>query len=173
MATCREGVFRRYKGGVTSRAECAAARPTTERLDLLGMAVLAISDQGVDPIIGDAEVRALGVETGMALRIHASGGLLAGFSPLTRDATSAVPAPNEGAEARRQAGQSSGERGFSKRGSLLRSLPVVLDGAGPRWGQLRAHSSAREKKSMNTSRNTWTFMKHSLYLKWGGGTVSF
>jgi hypothetical protein len=65
--------FQAVQGGVTSRAECAAARLTTERLDLLGMAVLAISDQGVDSIIGDAEVRALGVQTGMALRIHASG----------------------------------------------------------------------------------------------------
>ena len=42
------------------------------------------SDQSVDEGIGDPAVGALRVGTGKALGVHASGALLAGFSPRSR-----------------------------------------------------------------------------------------
>ena len=83
--------------------------------------------------IGNPVVGALVIGTGETLGVHASGVLPAGFSPQTRDATSAGTGPpsDQGAEARRQAGQSSGLRGFRRWWRLLRSLLAALAGAGP------------------------------------------
>jgi hypothetical protein len=65
--------FQTVQGGVTSSTERGAASRTSERLDLLGMAMLAISDEGVDLSIGDAEVRTLLVGTSEALGVHSLG----------------------------------------------------------------------------------------------------
>ena len=56
-----------------SSAERGVASLTTERLDVLGLAMLAIPDEGVDVSIGDAEVRTLMVGTGEALGVHPLG----------------------------------------------------------------------------------------------------
>jgi hypothetical protein len=118
---------------VPSSTERGAAGRTSKGLDALGTAMLAIPNQRVDPIISDAEVRALLVRTGEALGLYPSGELLGGFSPHSRDVTSrgAGPPPDEAVEPRRQAGQSTGQRGLSRRWSLLRILAAALDGAGP------------------------------------------
>ncbi len=47
-------------------SECGAAGLTTKRLDPLGMAMLAIADEGMDVSIGDCEVRTLLIGTGEA-----------------------------------------------------------------------------------------------------------
>jgi hypothetical protein len=60
---------------VAPGSERGAASRTSKGLDALGTAMLAISDEGVDPIIGDAEVRILLVRTGEALGLYPSGGL--------------------------------------------------------------------------------------------------
>src|SRR2546423_914708 len=79
-----------------------------------------------------------------------------------RTGAGANPPPDEAVEPRRQAGQSCGEQGLSRRWNVVRT---ALDWTGPGWGQKRAQRSAREKMRKNTSRNTWMFMKHSLCLK--------
>src|SRR5512135_678840 len=82
-----------------------------------------------------------------------------------RTGPGAGPPPKEGVVARRQAGQSSGVRGLSRRGSVVHTLAAALDRTEPGWGQQKEHSSAKKKMSKNTSRNTCKFMKHSLCLK--------
>ncbi len=67
------GGFQTVQGRVAPGSERGAAGLTTKRLDALGTAMLAISDEGVDPIIGDAEVRALLVRTGEACGVHTLG----------------------------------------------------------------------------------------------------
>src|SRR5215469_4810037 len=62
------------------------------------------------------------------------------------------PAADEAVEARRQAGQSSGQRGFSKRGSLLR-LTHPGEWEGRRWSQSRRPSLTNKRKRPTTSRN--------------------
>src|SRR5215470_11086943 len=63
------------------------------------------------------------------------------------------PPPNEGVEPRRQAGQSSGQRGFSRRWSVPHLAPPRGE-EGRRGSQSKRQSSAREKKRQTTSRNT-------------------
>ena len=76
-----------------------------------------------------------------------------------RTGTGAGPAPDEAVEARRQAGQSCGQRGFRRRWSVLRIFAAALYGAGPGWGQQREQSSAREKVRKNKSKNTCWFIR--------------
>ena len=62
-----EGVFSRYKGVLRLAREGGAARLTTERLDPLGLAMLAIAHQSMKGRVCDAEVRTLLVGTGEAV----------------------------------------------------------------------------------------------------------
>jgi hypothetical protein len=57
---------------------------TSKRLDPLNMTMLAISDESMDGIIGDPEVRALLIGAGEAFGGYPSGVLLVGFSPQAR-----------------------------------------------------------------------------------------
>src|SRR2546421_7848210 len=63
--------------------------------------------------------------------------------------------PDEEVEARRQAGQSSGLRGLSRRWSVLRLAPHREE-QGRRGNQSRRHSSASKKRRLTTSKNTNT-----------------
>ncbi len=62
-----------------SRTERGAASETSERLDVLRLAMLAISHQRVEVSLGDAKVRALLVGTSEALGVHSLGGSLPAF----------------------------------------------------------------------------------------------
>src|ERR1051326_474207 len=73
------GCFQSVQGRVTSSAERGAASLTAKGLDALGTAMLAIPDQRVDPIIGDAEVHALLVWTGEAHGLYPLGCSTAAF----------------------------------------------------------------------------------------------
>jgi hypothetical protein len=104
---------------------------TAKGLDPLGMPMLAISDEGVDMSIGDPVVGALLVGTGKALGIHLGDPRRLFTSGQGRTGAGASPTADEGVEARRQAGQSYGQRGLSRRWNLVRILVAALDGAGP------------------------------------------
>jgi hypothetical protein len=65
--------FQAVEGGVTPRTEGGVASLAAKGLDLLGTAMLAISDEGVDLSSGDAEVGARSVGTGEAVGVHALG----------------------------------------------------------------------------------------------------
>jgi hypothetical protein len=67
------GGFQTVQGSVAPGSERGMAGLTAERLDLLSTTVLAIADQSVDLSIGDAEVGALLIGTGVALTIHPLG----------------------------------------------------------------------------------------------------
>jgi hypothetical protein len=64
---------------VASSTESGAAGLAAKRLDELGMAMLAISNKGMDVSIDDAEVRALLVGTSEPLGVYAFGGTSAAF----------------------------------------------------------------------------------------------
>src|SRR5215469_14091900 len=74
------------QGGVASSTERGSASLTTVRLDLLGLAMLAIPNQRMNVSVCDPGVRTLRVGTSEALGVDPSGGLLGGFSPQARDA---------------------------------------------------------------------------------------
>jgi hypothetical protein len=65
--------FQAVQGSMVSSRELGAAGLTTERLDPLDTAMLAISDEGVDVSIGDLGVRAQLVGTSVALGVHPLG----------------------------------------------------------------------------------------------------
>jgi hypothetical protein len=65
--------FQTVQRRVAPSTERDAASLTTKGLDALGLAMLAIPDEGVDVRIGDAEVRALLVGTGKPFSIHSLG----------------------------------------------------------------------------------------------------
>ncbi len=71
--------------GMAPGSERSEAGLTAKRLDPLGTAMLAISDEGMDVSSGDPAVRALLIRTGVALGVHADGALPGGFSPHARD----------------------------------------------------------------------------------------
>jgi hypothetical protein len=71
--------FQTVQGGVASGTERGAASLAAKCLDALETAMLAISYQGVDMSIGDAEVRTLLVGTSEALRGYALGGSPSAF----------------------------------------------------------------------------------------------
>src|SRR5260221_8226826 len=155
MAIWCDGVFKRYKGVL--RLEVNVLRQAGPRNVCMRSVqpCLPSPKRRVDSSIIAAKVRALLVRTGEAFGVYPSGALPGGFSPHSRDAASveAVPPPNEGVEPRRQAGQSSGERGFSRRWSVLRLAPPRGE-EGRRWSQSRHPSLAREKRGQTTSKNT-------------------
>ena len=65
--------FQAVQRGVAPGSERRMASLATERLDVLGLAVLAIADERTNVRISDPEVRALWVGTGEALCVHALG----------------------------------------------------------------------------------------------------
>jgi len=67
------------QGCVAPSTERGAARLTTERLDALGLAMLAVSHQSVDSSINVAKVAALPVRTGEARGVDAFGCSSAAF----------------------------------------------------------------------------------------------
>ena len=73
------GSFQTVQSSVTPGSEGGAASLTAKGLDALGTAMLAIPNQRVDPIIGDAEVQALLVWTGEAHGLYPPGCSSAAF----------------------------------------------------------------------------------------------
>jgi len=65
--------FQTVQRSVASSTERGTAGLTAKRLDRLSRAMLAISDEGKDVRIGDSEVQALLVRTGVALGLHSLG----------------------------------------------------------------------------------------------------
>src|SRR5260221_171568 len=72
-----------------------------------------------------------------------------------RTGAGAGSTPDEAGEARRQVGQSSGERGLSRRWSVVRLAPPREE-EGRSGNQSRRPSLARERRRQTTSRNTNT-----------------
>ena len=68
------GSFQTVQGGVAPSTERGAASLAAKGLDLLGTAMLAIPDKGVDVRISDPEVGALLIGTGKTLGVHSLGG---------------------------------------------------------------------------------------------------
>ena len=73
------GRFQTVQGGMASGTESGAAGLTTKRLDALSMAMLTISNQGVNVRVCDVRVGALAVRTGETLRVHPLGCASAAF----------------------------------------------------------------------------------------------
>jgi len=65
--------FQAVERGVTPRTESGVARLAAKGLDLLGTAMLTITNQRVDLGIGDPAVGTLRVGTGKALGVHPFG----------------------------------------------------------------------------------------------------
>jgi hypothetical protein len=73
------GRFQTVQGGMASGTESGAAGLTTKRLDPLSMAMLTISNQGMNVSVCDVRVGALLVRTGETLRVHPLGCASAAF----------------------------------------------------------------------------------------------
>src|SRR5260221_1993301 len=73
------GGFQPIQGGVTSSAERGAASLTTERLDPLRLTMLAIANERMNVSVGDPEVRALLIGTGVAFGVDLFGCCPAAF----------------------------------------------------------------------------------------------
>ena len=65
--------FQAIQGGVASSTERGAARLTPKRLNPFSLTMLAIANEGVDLGIGDPEVQALLVGTGVAFGVYPFG----------------------------------------------------------------------------------------------------
>jgi hypothetical protein len=78
--------FQAVQGSVASGSKGGVARLTTERLDALALAMLAIANPRVAVSVGDAEVQTLLIGTGEAFGVHALGGSSPAFhlAPGTR-----------------------------------------------------------------------------------------
>ena len=126
------GSFQTVEGSIAPGRERGTAGLAAKGLDPLGLAMRAISDEGMDVRISDPCVGALLVGTSEALSGYALGGSPTAFhlAPGTRHAAVADPPPDEEGEARRQAGQSSGVRGLSRRCTVVRlATPFEEEGA--------------------------------------------
>jgi hypothetical protein len=114
--------FQTIQGGVAPSTEGGMAGLAAKGLDALGLAVLAISYEGMNMSIGDAEVPALLVGTtvplGCSREWRAPRRLLSSYHG--RTGAGACPPADEAVEASQQAGQSSGVRGLSRRCSVVR-----------------------------------------------------
>jgi hypothetical protein len=71
--------FQTIQRGMAARAERGVTGRASKRLDLLGMAMLAIPNQSVDVSVSDSEVWALLVGTGKAFCVHPLRGTSAAF----------------------------------------------------------------------------------------------
>jgi hypothetical protein len=80
------GSFQTVEGSVAPSTEGSAAGRTSQRLDALGMPMLAIANQRMNVSIGDAAVQTLVVRTGEALGLYPLGCSSAAFhlTPGTR-----------------------------------------------------------------------------------------
>ncbi len=118
------GGFQPRQGGVTSSAERGAASLTTRRLDPLRLTMLAIANERMNVSVGDPEVRTLLIGTGVAFGVYLFGcSRLLLTSRQGRTGPGAGSPPDEAVEARRQAGQSSGQRGLRRRCTVVRLAP--------------------------------------------------
>jgi len=127
MATFREGVFRRDKG--VWRRALNVVRQAGPRNVWMRSAwpCLPSPKSRVDLSLGDAEGRTLLVGTGKALGVHALGCSRRLFtSRQGRDIRGTGSTTDEGVEARRQAGQSSGERGGAADGGAWCAWPLLV-----------------------------------------------
>ncbi len=92
------GGFQMVLLSIVSSAERGAASLTTERLDPLGLAMFAIANQRMHVSIGDAEVLALLIGTGIAFSVDPLGRSPAAFplTPGTRHPQAQVPQQTSG-----------------------------------------------------------------------------
>ena len=94
--------------------ERGAARRASKGLDALGPAMLAVADQHMEVSVSVSKVLTLRVRTSEARGLYAFGGTRRLFTSLHgRTGKGAGTTADEGVEVRRQAGQSSGQRGLS------------------------------------------------------------
>jgi hypothetical protein len=93
------GGFQAVQGGVASSTERGVTGLATECLDLLNATICAISNQGVDVSVCDAEVRALVVGTGKALGVYPFGS-----TPLAFDLAPGVHRKRGRSHTRREGG---------------------------------------------------------------------
>jgi hypothetical protein len=93
------GGFQPIQGGVTSSAERGAASLTTERLDPLRLTMLAIANERMNVSVGDPEVRALLIGTGVAFGVY-----LFGCSPAAFDLAPGTHRPRRRLSTRRGSG---------------------------------------------------------------------
>jgi hypothetical protein len=116
---------------MASRAERGVTGRASKCLDLLGTTMDAVSNQGVDMSVCDAEVRALVVGTGEALCVYPLG-----CSPLALDLAPGAYRQRRWPYSRRESGgeaaggQSSGVRGLRRRWILV-CMALTLE-----WGGL-------------------------------------
>jgi hypothetical protein len=118
---------------VAPGSEGGTAGRASKGLDLLGLAVLAISDQGVDLSIGDPGVRTLRVGTGESLGVDPNAS-----SPPACDLAPGTHRERRWSHSRRRSGDETTGGAIvwaagrcRRRWSLLRILAAALDGAGP------------------------------------------
>jgi len=110
------GSFQPVEGRDAPGSERITIGLTAKRLDALGMPMFAIADEGVDMNIGDPVVGALLVRRANPSVFTRLGAPRRLFTSLhRRTGAGAGPPPSEAVEARQHAGQSSCERGFSRR----------------------------------------------------------
>jgi len=141
------GSFQAVEGRVAPASERGTAGLAAKRLDLLGPAMRAISDQSVDVSISVPEVMTLVVGAGEALGVHPSGGLPAGFSPQARDAPAETlallptrPWRRDGRRGNRLGSWASGDGGAYCASWQLLSTWQDLDEAS------KEHKTARERR---------------------------
>ena len=147
--------FQTIQGSVASSTEGGAARLTRKVWMRSALAMLAIANQRMDVSIGDAEVWTLLVGTGVALGVYAFGCSPAAFH-FTPGAywCRCWSSSRRGVEPRRQAGQSSGLRGLSRRWTVVRLASLVRRKA--EEGTSQDAKAAPERRRQTTSRNTNT-----------------
>ncbi len=141
------GGFQTKEGRVEPGSERSVAGLTAKGLDPLGTSMLAIPDQSTNVCVCDFKV---GTLSAVFTRFGAPRRLFT--SRQGRTGRGAGSSPDEGVEARRQAGQSCGERGFRRRWSVVR-LASPLEEKGRSWNQSRRQRSVRVSMRKTTSRN--------------------
>ena len=162
--------FQTIQRGVAPGSERDTAGLTAKGLDALGAAMLAIPDESMDGGVCDPKVWALWVRTGKALRVY-----VFRDSPPAFDLAPGAyrsrnwPCPLEGRRGETTSWAIVWAAGLQHTGKpaahrVLCSRPgrTVI---GPTQGTQRRQREDKQKPS----RNTGTFMKHSLCLKSGGG----
>src|SRR5215469_12879763 len=144
-ATWWEGVFRRYNGVL--RRALNVVRHAWQRKVWIGSAepclpspTRAWKEASVLPKYGHCRLGQ--AKPAVFTRLGALRRLLTSLQG--RTGVGAGSTTDEAVEASRQAGQSSGQRGFNSRWSVLRILAAVCGWIGPGWGQQRGHSPSRQ-----------------------------
>src|SRR5207245_1762776 len=146
--------FQTVQGRVAPGSERGMARLAAKGLDPFGTAMLAIANQGMNVGIGDPEVHALLVGTSEALGVYSLW-----CSPPAFDLapgayrSSCWPCPQCGSGGETTGGAIVGERGFSRRWSVLR-LASPCEEEGRSGNQSRGRSSTRESRRQTMSKST-------------------